>query len=86
MINPNDPVMPIMTEKEYDIPGSHATSYHKTFHKGLTIRAELAARFMAALMTNQEYNHVTKYFETLSMDAVIAADTLIDQLNKTEPK
>lgn len=49
--------------------------------KGLTIRAELAARALQGLLSSWGQHDVTS-MEELASDAVRAADALIEQLNK----
>lgn len=65
-IDPNSPAFPTVS-----------ASVHLPHH-GMTIRAEIASRVMAALLgrTGYEFNHAAE-------DAVIAADALIAELNAT---
>lgn len=75
-INPNDPLVR-STRTEYN---GLSTSPTVAEYGGLSIRAELAARFMSAILVRdpKTYNMPAE----VAHDAVIFADALIAQLNK----
>lgn len=80
-INPDAPAFPSMGD----------VRHHVEFvtEPGLSIRAELAARFMAALMgsadMNGEWTSVGKgAIENAAKHSVQAADVLISELNRGE--
>lgn len=84
-INPNDPARPFWPVAE-----------HRQPDPGLSIRAELAARFMAAQISDKDYVNAMlssanvdsapwkECMEAMANRALWAADILIQKLNKTD--
>jgi hypothetical protein len=77
MITGNESAQPQIycTSMRTDVP-----TYEST--EGLTIRQEFAARFMAALLVDQN-NLEDSTLNRLAQHSVRATDALINQLNKT---
>lgn len=71
-IIPNGPAFPVHIDRNPDSYGA-----------GLTIRTELAARFMQGLLCSWGQHDVHDYNE-MALDAISAADSLINALNAPE--
>lgn len=77
MINPNEPAFPTLL---YDNQNGQPIGSRL----GLSIQAELASRFMAAILVNAseiEQQEELDY-EKIAKHSIIAANTLIIELNK----
>lgn len=79
-IHPNDPAMPISIKVEVEYPNGDAGTDIKNY-PGLSVRAELAARMQAALITKygSQYDRDGDWHARTSVNA---ADALIKELNK----
>lgn len=71
-INPDAPAMPCDIRREDQI----------WFSSGISIRAELAARFMAAQLSCDYVGNTGQAPETLAKNAIVHADALIAELNR----
>ena len=69
-INPNDPVMPIM-----------AGQVTRVYGTGIPLKLELASRFLAAMLSSDEY---CGDFRDLSKNCLQAADDLINEYNNQQ--
>lgn len=81
MIDPNAPAYPAKTWKQFELDGIPVIGdWREHLHPGLTIRAEIASRLMAGMMSDPErYGDIHEFAKW----GIEGADALIKALNKT---
>jgi len=76
-IDPNSPAFPVV-HAIVPRPGSYTTT--PPAQPGLSIRAEIASRIMAGFAADPKTENIP--LKTLTKNAVVWADALIEELNK----